>query len=157
MTCAETKVLFLYKESYNSTYRLLWKLSLKQVWITQQLQQYSCAEMIKNSYATSLIRRGILGWKWNLCRKSWFWLISQLEKVFKLSVCFTLTFLNIQRRKERKKEKRSKSSFKSLFILRWVKFYYMINWCSNSFVQNFLLLPESPYNSPSISIGYYLS
>lgn len=50
--------------------------------------------------------------------KSWFWLISQLEKVFKLSVFFTSTFLNTRKRK-----KREKKSLKSLFILRRVKFW----------------------------------
>lgn len=120
------------KESYNS-YRLLWKLSLKQVWITQQLQQYFGADMIKNFYATSLIRRGLLGWKWNLCRKR---LVLINFSTWKSVQIVSLFHFDISKQREKKERK---SSFKSLFILRWVKFHYIINQCSNSFVQNFLL------------------
>lgn len=101
-------------ESYNSTYRLLWKLSLKQARITQQIQQYSCAEMFKDFYATSLIRRGILGWKWNLCRKR---LVLINFSTWKSVQIVNMFHFDISKHTE-KERKRRKSSFKSLFILR---------------------------------------
>lgn len=108
-----------YNDSYNSIYRLLWNLSLKQIRIAQQLQQCSCAEMIKNFYATALISRGLLGWKWNLCRKR---LVLINFSTWKSIQIVSVFHFNISKHRE-KGAGGEKLSLKPLLILRWVKFH----------------------------------